>query len=186
MTMGARYERLAALDAAFHLPTYARQPVLFERGEGMRLYDDQGRELKSFDVKDGLGVVVLGRMGIGTLLLTAKDGKIVHQRGKDMRALEVIAGVLPKEKMLTVIEEKYKIKRENICFIGDDWIDIGMIEQVGVGVAVADAPAIVKKSAVYVTKNKGGEGAVREVIDLILKAQKLEGKVMELIRNPSW
>ncbi|KUK48592.1 MAG: Acetylornithine aminotransferase [Actinobacteria bacterium 66_15] len=58
MTMGARYERLAALDAAFHLPTYARQPVLFERGEGMRLYDDQGREY--LDFVSGIGAVNLG------------------------------------------------------------------------------------------------------------------------------
>jgi len=151
---------------------------------GEIIYDDQGHELKSFNVKDGLGVVLLGKVGIKSVILTAKDGKVVRRRGEDMKVLEVIGGILPKEKMLPVIEEKYGVKRENICFIGDDWIDIGMIERVGIGVAVADAPDVVKKSADYITKRNGGEGAVREVIDLILKAQKLEAKVFAWLRNP--
>lgn len=153
--------------------------------KGEIIYGDDGQELKSFDVKDGLGVVLLGKVGIPSIILTAKDTKIVHRRGADMKVLEVIGGILPKEKMLPVIEDKYKVKRDNICFIGDDWIDIGMIERVGLGVAVGDAPDIVKKSARYITKRNGGYGAVREVVDLIIKAQKLEGKILDWVKNPA-
>jgi len=152
---------------------------------GEIIYDDDGHELKHFNVKDGLGVVLLNKMGIKTLIVTAKDGHVVRKRASDMRVVEVIAGVLPKESILSEVMKKYGVKLSEMCFVGDDLIDIGLIEKVGVGVAVNDAQAIVKKSADYVTQKCGGEGAVREVVDLILKARKLEGKVMEWVRNPA-
>jgi 3-deoxy-D-manno-octulosonate 8-phosphate phosphatase (KDO 8-P phosphatase) len=153
--------------------------------KGEIIYDDAGHELKIFNVKDGLGVFLLNIVGIKTILLTAKDGKVVKKRAQDMMVAEVIGGVLPKEKMLATITRKYKVKKEEICFIGDDLIDIGMIKQVGVGVAVRDAASAVKRAADYITTNNGGEGAVREVIDLIIKAQQLEKKLLDWLANPA-
>jgi 3-deoxy-D-manno-octulosonate 8-phosphate phosphatase (KDO 8-P phosphatase) len=148
------------------------------------IYDDAGRELKHFNVKDGLGVVLLNKVGIRTLIVTAKDGHVVRKRGDDMRVAEIIAGVLPKESILPSVVKKYGVSLNEICFMGDDLIDIGLIEKVGVGVAVNDAQELVKKSAKYITRKRGGEGAVREVIDLIMKARKLDKKVMAWVRNP--
>jgi 3-deoxy-D-manno-octulosonate 8-phosphate phosphatase (KDO 8-P phosphatase) len=148
------------------------------------IYDDAGRELKHFNVKDGLGVVLLNKVGIKTLIVTAKDGHVVRKRADDMRVVEVVAGVLPKESILPEVVKKYKVTPDEICFIGDDLIDVGLIEKVGVGVAVNDASALVKKRAKYVTRKRGGEGAVREVIDLIMKARNLEKQVMAWVRNP--
>jgi len=148
------------------------------------IYDDTGRELKHFNVQDGLGVVLLNKFGIKTVIVTAKDGHVVRKRADDMRVVEVVAGILPKESILPSVVKKYNVEPEEICFMGDDLIDIGLIEKVGVGVAVNDAHALVKKNADYVTKKCGGEGAVREVIDLILKARKLDRKVMAWVRNP--
>lgn len=151
---------------------------------GEIIYDDRGRELKIFNVKDGLGIFILKKMGINTLLLTAKNSPVLKKRAKDMRVAEVIGGILPKESMLGKIKSKYKVKENEICFIGDDILDLGLIKKVGVGVAVKDATDLVKKSSRYITSQKGGEGAVREVIDLILKAKKLDKRIESFIKNP--
>lgn len=153
---------------------------------GEIIYDDTCREFKIFNVKDGLGIFLLSKTGIKTIILTAKDGEVVRRRAKDMKIEEVIGGILPKESNLIKIMEKYRVKEEEICFIGDDIIDLEMIKSVGVGVAVNDAPLIVKKAASYVTKQNGGQGAVREVVDLILKSQKLEDKVLAWLKNPEF
>lgn len=152
---------------------------------GEIIYDDQGRELKIFNVKDGLAINLLSKVGIKTVLLSARCSPVLEKRAADMEVAEVIAGILPKETALEQITQKYHVKPEEICFIGDDLIDLGMIETVGVGVAVADAPAVVRKAACYVTKRRGGQAAVREVIDFIIKQQGLEKRVYTYVRNPS-
>ncbi|MDD3295864.1 MAG: HAD-IIIA family hydrolase [Candidatus Omnitrophica bacterium] len=151
---------------------------------GEIIYDDRGRELKIFNVKDGLGVFLLGKVGIKTVILSARNSPVLQKRSLDMGVAAVIGGILPKEKALDDIKKRFKVGDSQICFIGDDLIDIGIIERVGLGVAVADSPAQVRRASVYVTKNKGGQGAVREIVDLILKAQGLEKKVLEFVRNP--
>jgi len=152
--------------------------------KGEIIYDDRGRELKIFNVKDGLGIYLLGKTGIKTVFLTAKDGKVVRRRAQDMRVREVIAGILPKENVFGYLIKKYRVAKDEICFIGDDLIDAGLMQKVGIPVAVNDAPDMVKKAAKYITAKNGGEGAVREVVDLIIKAQKLEKKIYSLIANP--
>ena len=147
---------------------------------GNIIYDDKDRELKMFHVSDGLGVYVLTHLGIPAIFLTARDSKIVRRRAKDMGVSEVIGGVIPKESMLEKIKKKYKVKTQDICFIGDDLIDVGMMKKVGLPVAPQNAAGIVKKFAAYVTKKEGGQGAVREVVDIILREKKLLGKALAL------
>ncbi|MDD5195423.1 MAG: HAD hydrolase family protein [Candidatus Omnitrophica bacterium] len=151
---------------------------------GEIIYDDKGRELKIFNVKDGLGIFLLGKAGIKTIFLTAKDSPVVRRRALDMRVEEVIGGILPKETVLKRIQKDYGVEADEICFIGDDLIDLGLMEKVGLALTVNDAPAVIKKAAHFVTQRNGGEGAVREVVDLILKAQNLEQKVYAFIRKP--
>jgi len=151
---------------------------------GEIIYDDSGREFKIFNVKDGLAIYLLGKAGIKTILLSARYSPVLKKRACDMHIAEVIAGILPKESVLKRIVKKYRIKPEAICFVGDDLIDLGMIEAVGVGVAVADAPAVVRKAADYVTKRCGGQAAVREVIEHIFKQQGLEKKIYAYARCP--
>lgn len=153
--------------------------------KGEIIYDDQGRELKIFNVKDGLGIFLLRKVGIKSIFLSAKNSPVLKTRAKDMRVEEVIGGILPKESMLKGIMKKYRVKEEEICFIGDDLIDLGLIKKVGLGIAVKDAPSAVKKGARYITVKKGGEGAVREVADLIIKAKKLEKEVYKVLENPN-
>lgn len=152
--------------------------------KGEIIYDDRGRELKIFNVKDGLGIFLLRRAGIKTVFLSAKNSPVLKRRAKDMAVAEVIGGILPKESMISDIKKKHKVKTDEICFIGDDLIDLGMIKAVGLGIAVADAPLAVKRCAAYVTLANGGEGAVREVVDLIIKYKNLEKKIFKILENP--
>ncbi|MDP2923224.1 MAG: HAD hydrolase family protein [Candidatus Omnitrophota bacterium] len=152
--------------------------------KGEIIYDDKGRELKIFNVKDGLGIFLLGKTGIKTIFLTAKDGKVIRRRAQDMGVIEVIGGILPKENVLDKLMKKYNVNKDEICFMGDDLIDIGFMEKVGIAVAVNDALKIVKKAADYITTKNGGEGAVREVVDLIIEAQNLEKKIYHFLKNP--
>jgi len=151
--------------------------------KGEIIYDDTGRELKAFNVKDGLGISLLRKVGLKTVLLTAKDSAVVRRRARDMHVEEVIGGVLPKESALNALMEKYSVEKSEICFIGDDLIDIGIMDEVGIPVAVCDAPAIVKCRAKYITAKSGGEGAVREVVDFIITAQRLEKKILQCLRQ---
>lgn len=149
--------------------------------KGEIIYDEDGREVKIFNVKDGLGIFLLSKVGIKTIFLTAKDSPIVHQRAKDCAVEEVIGGILPKEKVLSEITKKYKVKEEEICFVGDDVIDLEFMRRIGLAVAVEDAHPDVKREAGYITTRKGGEGAVREVVDLILEAKGLREAVYKFI-----
>ena len=138
--------------------------------KGEIIYGSSGEEYKSFNVKDGLGVFLLMSSGIKTILLTAKESKAARRRAEDMGA-DIYAGILPKESLLPQIRERYNVSNEDICFVGDDLIDIGVMSKVGVPVAVYDAPDEVKNISLYVTKKRGGEGAVREVVEKILKSK---------------
>ncbi len=148
------------------------------------IYDDQGRELKIFNVKDGLGVYLLRLIGIKTIFLSAKNSPILKKRAKDMKVVEVRGGRLPKEKELTEIKSKYKVKNEEICFVGDDLIDLGMIKKAGVGIAVKNACREIKKASDYTTSKRGGEGAVRQITDLIVEAKGAKKIILDFIKNP--
>ncbi len=148
------------------------------------IYDDSGRELKIFNVKDGLGVYLLSLIGVKTILLSARNSPILKKRAKDMKVLEVRGGKLPKENELQEIKSTYKVKKEQICFVGDDLIDLGVIEKSGIGIAVKNACADVKKASDYITKKQGGEGAVREITDLIIEAKGSKKAILNFIKNP--
>jgi len=138
--------------------------------DGRIIYDSNGRDSKFFDVHDGLGVYLLREFGIRTILLSAKDSPVLKHRAKDMRVEEIYADAAPKTKALDRILKKYKLNDSEVCFVGDDLVDLGVLKRVGFAVAVAGACEEVKQSAAYITKKQGGRGAVREVTELILKS----------------
>ncbi|MCU0651563.1 MAG: HAD-IIIA family hydrolase [Candidatus Omnitrophica bacterium] len=146
--------------------------------DGRIIYDSHGRDLKNFSVQDGLGVFCLYKAGIKTILITAKGSGAIKPRARDMRVAEVFKDVLPKSKHLEKILKKYSVTNEEICFVGDDLVDLSMMRRVGFPVAVFNACTEVKRLANYITFREGGRGAVREVAELILKAQ---GKWQEVV-----
>jgi len=139
--------------------------------DGRIIYDSHGKDLKFFDVHDGLGVYVLHKAGIKTVLITAKGSKAIKPRAKDMRVAEVFSDVFPKTKVLDRILKKYKVSLSEICFMGDDLVDLALMRKVGLPVAVANASTDIKETASYITNRFGGRGAVREVAEIILKSQ---------------
>lgn len=139
--------------------------------DGKIVFDDQGGELKFFDVQDGLAVVILKRVGIKTAIITAKGSKVVERRAVDMQVDKLYQDANNKVTALQSLLQELNLKSEDACFIADELIDLPALRQVGLAVAVRNAAAEVKKHAHYITKRKGGSGAVREVIEMILKAQ---------------
>jgi len=139
--------------------------------DGRIIYDSRGRDSKFFDVHDGMGVYLLNKSGIPAVLITAKGSRAIKPRAKDMRIDIVFEDVSPKTSVLAKILSKYKVTPEELCFVGDDLVDLCLMKKVGFPVAVANGCLEVKKNAAYITTKEGGRGAVRELAELILKTQ---------------
>ncbi len=139
--------------------------------DGRIIYDSHGRDMKFFDVHDGMGVHLLKRGGIPTILITAKSSKAIKPRARDMQVDQVFADVSPKSAVLEQILKKYKVSSSEVCFVGDDLVDLCLLKRVGFPVAVSNAAEDIKNAACYVTQKKGGRGAVRELAELLLKSQ---------------
>lgn len=139
--------------------------------DGRIIYDSCGRELKFFDVHDGLGVYLLKKAGIPTILITAKGSKAIKPRARDMQVEAVFENVSPKSSILDKILKKYKVNLQEVCIVGDDLVDLCIMKRVGFPVAVFNACPEVKKIATYITLKEGGRGAVREIAEVILKSQ---------------
>lgn len=148
--------------------------------DGRIAYNSKGEDSKFYDVQDGLGVYLLSRMGIKTILITARGSRSIKPRAKDMNVEAVYQGILPKTKAYETICKKYRLRDEDICFVGDDLVDLGILRRAGFPVATRNARAEIKKAALYVTKNNGGRGAVREVAELILRYKGLLEKALEI------
>jgi len=122
-------------------------------------------------VHDGLGVYLLKRCGIKTILITAKGSRAIRPRARDMQVEAVFENVSPKSSVLDEILNKYRVDADEVCFVGDDLVDLCLMKKAGFPIAVFNACSEIKQAASYITKSAGGRGAVREVAELILKAQ---------------
>jgi 3-deoxy-D-manno-octulosonate 8-phosphate phosphatase (KDO 8-P phosphatase) len=147
--------------------------------DGKIIYDSKGNEMKFFNVLDGLGLVLLRKAGIKTAIITAKASKVVVRRSKDMQILRVYQNRHNKQETYREILKEFKLSDDKVCFMGDELIDLPVLKRVGLAVAVSNAVSEVKKVADYVTARRGGEGAVREVVELILKSQKKWDMIVE-------
>lgn len=135
------------------------------------ILDNENNELKIFNVRDGHGLVMLHKAGIKLAVITGRHSTAVQRRMKELGITEVHQGTREKLRIFNEIIEKYDLKKEEIAAMGDDIIDLSILNRVGVSFAPEDAHEEVKKRVDYVTKNKAGQGAVREVCDIILKAK---------------
>jgi 3-deoxy-D-manno-octulosonate 8-phosphate phosphatase (KDO 8-P phosphatase) len=139
--------------------------------DGRIILDDSGREIKIFDVRDGHGIKLIQRYGIDVVLLTGRESQVVLHRARDLGINEVYQKVFNKEEVFAGILRGNNLDFFACAYIGDDVIDIPVLKAAGFSAAVADALDIVKKTVDYVTQNKGGRGAVREVCEMLLLAQ---------------
>lgn len=136
--------------------------------DGGMYYSENGDEQKKFNTKDGMGFKLLKEKGIITGIITGEKMSLNSRRAKKMHIDELHQDVQDKLSVISQLCDKYKISMEEVLYIGDDINDIEAIKRVGVGCCVSDAMEDVKKVAVYVAKHRGGDAAVREIIDFIL------------------
>lgn len=139
-------------------------------------FTESGDEFKKFNTRDGMGIKLLQRAGLITALITMEQTKLVLRRGEKLEIPEIHQGVQDKLHLLRDMESKYGVGLREMAYIGDDVNDLGALRAVGFSAAPADAVPVVRKVVNYVCRKKGGEGAVREVADLILAA-KVQGPV---------
>jgi 3-deoxy-D-manno-octulosonate 8-phosphate phosphatase (KDO 8-P phosphatase) len=139
-----------------------------------------GEELKSFHTHDGHGLVMLHRAGLRSGIISGRTSRLVELRAKDLGISFVRQGALDKLEVFESLLAETGVDPERVAYVGDDVVDIPLMRRCGLGVAVADATPDTRDAAHHVTRLPGGHGAVREVCELILKAQ---GRWDELMKR---
>lgn len=139
-----------------------------------------GEELKSFHTRDGHGLVLLHRAGLRSGIISGRTSRLVEMRAADLGISYVRQGILNKLEAFEGLLAEAGVGPERAAFVGDDVVDIPLMRRCGLGVAVADATHDTRAAAHYVTSLPGGFGAVREVCELLLKAQ---GRWDELMKG---
>ncbi len=135
-------------------------------------YGESGEELKKFHTRDGMGIKLLQAEGVIIAIITMEQTKIVARRAKKLGISELFQGVKDKVSILTHLSEKFSIPFEQMAYMGDDVNDVGALQTVGYAAAPADCVDHVRQVVHYICQKKGGEGAVREVIDMILASRR--------------
>ena len=134
-------------------------------------YGESGEELKKFHTRDGMGLKLLQAEGVMIAIITMEQTKIVARRAKKLGISEVFQGAKDKVSVLTHLSKKFNIPFEQMAYMGDDVNDVGALQTVGYAAAPADCVDQVRQMVHYICQKNGGEGAVREVIDMILAAR---------------
>ncbi len=142
--------------------------------DGTLTFDEEGRELKSFDVKDGLGLVLLRDLGYRIGIISSRASKVVAQRCRDLKIPDecILQGELDKAAAFDRLVGRWGLESYEAVAVGDDLPDLGMMRRAGVGACPSDAVSIVKDAAALHLTKPGGGGAVRELCDLILEIRR--------------
>jgi 3-deoxy-D-manno-octulosonate 8-phosphate phosphatase (KDO 8-P phosphatase) len=148
------------------------------------IYDSNGLEIKHFNAHDGQGIKLARTAGLKVGIISSRESGTIETRATELGMHYLYLG---KDKKLRAFEElKYEtgLNSDNFCFIGDDLPDYPVLKEVGLGVAVKNAVPLVRKNAHYVTSVRGGEGAVREVVEIILDSQDLlESAIQKILEQ---
>jgi YrbI family 3-deoxy-D-manno-octulosonate 8-phosphate phosphatase len=139
-------------------------------------YSESGDEWKKFNTRDGMGIKLLQKAGIMTAIVTQESTKLVTRRGQKLAVPEVHQGVYDKLAVLRGLVGRYGWTMKQVAYIGDDVNDLEALKAAGFSAAPADAVPSVLAAVRYRCRKKGGEGAVRELADLILSAQASPGR----------
>lgn len=134
-------------------------------------YSGAGVEMKRFNAHDGYGVVRAREHGLKLGIISGRQSPIVDVRAREMQIADVVQNASDKVAAMEELRQRHDATRNEVAFIGDDLFDLPLLKVVGFSAAPNNALPDVKKSVDYVTRKAGGDGAVREMIDLILKAQ---------------
>lgn len=148
--------------------------------DGRLYFDQSGQEMKAFSTRDGMGIKALQRSGIPVALITGRQSPMVKQRAEELGIHLVFQGADDKLQALQAVSEASGLCAAQICYAGDDWIDLPVLRRVGFSVTAADADPFVRQQVDWVSAEAGGMGAVRALCNLILAAQ---GKLDQLMQE---
>jgi 3-deoxy-D-manno-octulosonate 8-phosphate phosphatase (KDO 8-P phosphatase) len=142
--------------------------------DGSMTFDEEGRETKTFDVKDGLGLVLLRDLGYKLGIISSRTSRVVAHRCAELRIPEdcVLQGERDKAAAFDVLAKRWGLENWEIAAVGDDLPDLGMLRRAGVGAAPSDAVPLVRDAAALRLTKPGGAGAVREMCDLLLEVRR--------------
>ncbi|NLK62521.1 MAG: HAD-IIIA family hydrolase [Fusobacteria bacterium] len=147
--------------------------------DGKICMDNNGIETKNFNVKDGFAIANAIKYGLNIGIVTGRNSEIVKRRAEELKIHEIYQNVKDKTKILNEIENKYNLDRSEICYIGDDINDLGIMKQVGFAASPNDCVTEIKKISHMISSKNGGEGAVREIIEFILNSQGIWDKIIK-------
>ena len=176
------------------IDTSGYDPLLLERAAGIRLlamdvdgvltdgklyYDGSGGEAKAFSTRDGLGLALLARNGVDLALITARESAAVTRRAAELGIEHVYQGRRRKLDAFNELLSRTGLGAEQVCYAGDDWVDLPVLLRAGLSVTVADGDPVVRQRVHWITRRAGGDGAVREICDLILAARGLDDAALD-------
>jgi 3-deoxy-D-manno-octulosonate 8-phosphate phosphatase (KDO 8-P phosphatase) len=139
--------------------------------DGKIIISEKGEEIKHFNVLDGLGIKLLQKIGVEVGIISSRESKALQKRAEELGIKLIFQGKLKKVKIYEEVLKTLKLKDEEVAYVGDDLVDIPVLKRVGLAVGVPNARAPVNEFVHYVTQLKGGEGAVREICEIIIKAK---------------
>lgn len=143
-------------------------------------YSEQGDEIKSFNVKDGLAIASWRKLGRHVAIITGRSSDIVARRAQELHIEHFYQGIHNKKEVLESLLEKMDLTMENVAAIGDDLNDLQMLKAAEVSFVPRDASAYVDKIATVILTKRGGDGAVREMIEHLIVKEGLEEKYLKL------
>ncbi len=149
--------------------------------DGKLYFDHSGNEMKAFNTRDGLGMKALQKVGIEVAVITGRKSEAVTHRMAQLGIKHVYQGREDKLDAFLDLLEITGLDAQQTCFAGDDWIDLPVLLRAGLAVSVADAEDRVKQQAHWITRRNGGDGAVREICNLILAAQEKDRIILDEI-----
>lgn len=139
--------------------------------DGGLYYSDSGEEFKRFNSLDGQGMKMLKASGVEIAIITGRSSRCVEARAKNLGVAHVYQGVENKLEAMVDVLSKLKLTRDTAAYMGDDVVDLTVMRHVGLSISVPDSPQLVREHSGYITQRNGGNGAVREVCELIMSAQ---------------
>jgi 3-deoxy-D-manno-octulosonate 8-phosphate phosphatase (KDO 8-P phosphatase) len=139
--------------------------------DGSLFLGDDGQEYKAFHSRDGHGMKMLQRTGVGIAVITGRTSQVVRHRMENLGVKHVFQGREPKLPAFEQLLERLELTTQQAAFVGDDVVDLPLMRRCGLAIAVADAHPLVQRHAHWQTHQGGGRGAAREVCELIMEAQ---------------
>jgi 3-deoxy-D-manno-octulosonate 8-phosphate phosphatase, yrbI family len=149
-------------------------------------YTSSGEELKTFHAKDGMGLAIAHSMGLQTAIITGRTSPIVERRAKELNISHIQMGSHNKSVGLQVVLDTLQLEAHEVAYMGDDLNDLGVMSRVGLAMTPQDGVAEIKDIAHYICQANGGEGAVREAVEYILKREGLWEEAVRKYREETY